>query len=208
MVDGKFKLSSLTMLTHFLTVIYQAFCEPKALYNSVVSEWPRSQNHFFYALAAVVLVSIVKSLSITADYHLNFWSLFWVLLSAVIGLCVWLLVSLTFACMAFSLRSKARLLTLLILTGYASLPWVLVLPLQMLFGHIPFVGGLFYIIGVTLLLGWIFTLFIMALQVTYQIKPFQAIVMSFTPALLFILMQAWCAEAVVGVFNFLTQNFS
>ena len=192
-------------MMHFLTVFYQALCEPKTLYQSVVSEWPKQQLHVLYAVAIVLIISMTKTLVLATNTKITGFTIAWILLSGIVGLLVWLLLCVTYACMAFSLRSKARLFTLMTLTAYAAVPWFLILPLQTVLTHIPYIGTLLYLLAIFCIVGWVFTLLVFALQETYQLKPSQAVMMCLTPVMLLLLLQAWAVDGIVGLFSLISS---
>lgn len=170
-----------------IETLYSGLFEPFALYEQLANQWPRQLIHLLYAAGVVFWVSAMSAFCIpTIDQFsgISFWFLLEVFVASFIGVLMWFLTALSFSALAYCFRSQGKLSTILILTGYAMLPWVLLGPLVLLKQALGVVGLILYLVGFIGLWVWSTILFLVAIQKTYALSFDRVLLISVLPLML------------------------
>ena len=192
---------------NFFESVYSAFFEPFEFYHSLSASWPKNSIHLLYA---TLIVSLISGLGVfllepTSVEMITGWSVLSVLMTSTFGLLIWLLTAVIFASLAYGFRSHGRLGVLLVLTGYAMLPWVLIAPLAMLRYSISLGGGFLgialFFAGFVALWIWTTILFLGAIQKTYSLSFDRVLLVSTVPLMITALSIVWVLGNISSLFT-------
>lgn len=187
----------------FLTVFYNSLFDPLALYSNIANNWPRQSIHLLYATGFVFTLSTLGKLLTGSMTHFDFSTILAAGIAGVFGLMIWLLTGLTFSTLAYCFRSQGRPFILLTLLGYASIPWVLLAPLFLVRENLGLLGGIVHLLGIFILWLWTSTLFLMALQKTYNLTVDRVLLMGLLPILMGTLGLLWLFGGLGSLFTLL-----
>jgi hypothetical protein len=185
----------------FLDIIYNVLVSPSQEFR-VISKGPVPKDTLFaYATLIVFLVSGVGALyspfvNSTDGLVLR------VMFSCISGLIFWIFTGSVFSMAAYVFGERGRPQTILILTAYATLPWIF-LPIIMLFKG--FLGAIGHSIAIFALLGlwlWSSVLFLIALKATYNLSLERIILVACLPILMTFLGLAWFGGFLLNTFKF------
>lgn len=187
----------------FLYIFYNILFHPSQEFR-VVSMGPVPKDVLLaYGSIIILVVSamgvVFSPLNDTADGLV-----FKMILSAVGGLLFWLLTGLIFSTTAYVFGDRGRPQTFLILSAFATAPWVL-LPILMLFKHV--LGGFGNFIAITGSLGlwlWSAVLFLMAIKYTYNMSLDRVLLITAIPGMMSFLWFSWVWGFFFNLFQFLS----
>jgi Yip1 domain len=186
-----------------LNIIYNILLSPAQEFRVVALGPVPKERLLGYSLLFVGIIS-AGGVIYSPVVHSTDGLMLKVLLSALTGLVFWLFTAGIYATTAYTFGIHGRPRTLLILTGYATLPWIF-LPVAVLFKG--FLGTFGQTISVFASLGiwlWAAILFLMALKHTYSLTIERVLLIAAIPLLMAFLGIAW----VGGFFFNLIQIFS
>lgn len=188
----------------FLNIAYNILVHPSQEFK-VVSVGPVPKDILLaYGAVIVFLVSGIGVLyspmiATTSGLFLKF------LLSATTGLILWLFTGTVFSTAAYIFGTRGRPQTLLILTAYATLPWVL-LPSVMLFkGTLGAFGQTISILGSLGIWLWTVILFLMALRYTYNLTLERVLLAAGLPIMMTFLGIGWISGFFFNLVKFLSS---
>jgi hypothetical protein len=169
----------------WFNAIEQTLLAPQAFFQSVVAFHRHADDwdtpYVRQGLGCVVLVSIVLALQpmVLGKIPLNAFDVFMCVLG---GLLVWAIHALLVGTVGYVFKGHARANSLLALFGFASLPWLFLLPLSILKTQLAAVGfGLLFPFGALALWGWSIYLFLKAISVSYALNTERVIVLCLLP---------------------------
>jgi hypothetical protein len=189
-------------LKQFLNIVYNILFHPTQEFRVVAIGPVPKDLLLVYSILFVLFISgmgIIYSPMVISTDGLAFK----ILISALTGLLFWLFSGAVFSITAFVFGRRGRPLTLLILTGYATLPW-LFLPVMMQFKAFGAIGNTIAIFGSLGLWLWSTILYLMAIKYTYELSLERILLAASLPILMAFLGLSW----VGGFFFNLAQFFS
>lgn len=184
----------------YLDTFYAVLFHPHhcfdALYDTLEhsAEKPSTDQSpwFLYAILSVILVSAMGPLLNYASQggDVSFVALA-VPIQAVSGVVLWLLTALLISLWAYAWTGSARIRAFLVMSAFATLPWMLMGPVVLLKNSL----GLFGVaVGALLSMGvwlWSVFLFALALMKTYALRADQVIIILAMPMLMSLMWLAW-----------------
>lgn len=186
-----------------LDILYNILFYPSHEFK-VVSMGPVPKDYFLgLGTIIVVLVSSIGVLYSPFVYSTE-GLFFTMILAAISGLVFWLFTVSVFSTAAYIFGGRGRPQTLLILTAFATLPWIF-LPVVMLFKSA--LGTFGHTISIFASLGlWIWTaiLFLMAIKYTYNLSLERLLLAASLPLLMAFLGITWAGGFFFNLFKFLS----
>lgn len=187
----------------FLSIVYNVLFHPTQEFR-VISMGPVPKDLLLaFATGIVLFVSgtgVVYSPMVQSTQGL----MFKLVMSSLSGLLFWLFSTAVFASAAYVFCRRGRPQTLLILTGYATLPWIF-LPVVMLFkGTFGAVGNTVAVFGSLGLWLWSAVLYLMAIKYTYDLTLDRILLAACLPLLMAFLGFSWVGGFFFNLAMFLS----
>lgn len=188
----------------FLNIVYNILVSPTQEFR-VVSLGPvPKEKLLIYAVGIVVIISALGAIYSSSGAFTLDGFIIRLMLSAFVGIIFWLFTGAVFSTAAYVFGVNGRPQTLLILTAYATLPWIF-LPVVIQFkGFLGSFGNTISIFGALALWLWTTILFLMAIKYTYSLSLERILLAACLPILMTFLGISWVGGFF---FNFL-QFFS
>lgn len=188
----------------FLDIFYNILFHPAQEFK-VVAIGPVPKDLLLaYSAIIVIVVSAIGVVYTPMASATTEGITFHMLLAGFSGIVFWVVSGSIFALTSYIFCQRGRPMTLLILTGYATLPW-LFLPVTMLFKDVlGSIGNTIAIMGALGLWLWTTVLYLMALKYTYSLSLERVFLAASLPLLMSFLGVSW----VGGFFFNLIQFFS
>lgn len=191
----------------FTTVFYNALFNPFTQYNTVVEEKNSVNQYFLFGLCFILFVSamtpILKFIESGGDNVQSL--LLQVPFQAILGALVWLTLGNMVSMMSYAMTGEGRVKNFLILSAFASLPWIFNAPLILLKEGLGITGSLIGTVGDLALTVWSLVLFSMAIAVNYRL-PIER-VMIILGLLCPFALSLWLAKWIVTLFSNLLFQF-
>ncbi len=175
-------------------LFYQALFHPCATFNAIAeSEVRGHQNRLlFYALISVVIVSAMAPVVALMNTGGNAEDLVLAIpLGTLVGVGVWGFMGLAISLFSFAFTGKSNVKPFLILSGLATLPWVLMAPVSLLKVGLGGVGMALSILGALLIWLWSVLLFALALMVTYRMTIERVLIVLAAPFVALLILLGW-----------------
>lgn len=172
-------------------------------------EKQQRQNAFLAAFLGVVLISVLLGASkfLWSASGITVFNWIQVVMTTAAGLLSWLLIAIIIAGLGFAFKGEFRLYKLLISTGFAPVPWLFLIPVQLLqWSIVDFMPGLAASMTIINLLLWVWTvtLFILGVKYSLDLTLGRVLILLGAPFILGIVAIAWIA-GFFGTLVTLTQ---
>lgn len=184
--------SSLATQAGFMDQFYNALFYPVSTFKTIGSLEKPGNGLLFQALMAVVLVSgiapIVQLINVGGQPGDL---VFAIPTGVIIGVAAWGFMGLVIALASYAFTGESRIKTFLTLSGFATLPWLLMGSTSLFkIGLGPF-GVALSVIGALLIWLWSVLLFALALMVTYRMTLERVMLVLAAPFVTMIILLAW-----------------
>lgn len=194
-------------MSTYLDRFYNTLFHPLQTFSRIASpETDGEKNH--YLLEGVLTVILISAMAPILHYALNGASdgsmtrlLFSIPLYTVIGILTWASIAFILGMMAYAYTGVLQLRTFLILSAYATLPWLFMCPLTLIKLSLGLSGELATIIIGLMIWLWSVLLFALALKKSYALSGDQVIIILLLPMILSFVSFAW----TIGFFMNLIQ---
>ncbi len=187
---------------HYLDVFYNVLFHPGRAFEALSDDDTRVTKNklLLQAAVTVMFISVVSPLvGLIYEGGDLFPLVIQVPLQALCGALIWLIVGGVIGLLAYAFTGKARLQTLLILTAFATLPWLFLGPAILLRISLGTLGEYVHA-GISLLLWlWTVVLFALAIMKTYRLSGEQVMIILIIPVVLSGIAVAWAAGFVFNI---------
>lgn len=190
--------SSEELSSSYLNLLYAVLFHPVQTFKILAADKEPSQRILLYALLSVVLVSAAMPIIHFAGVGAKAASLAIAIpASTVMGIFVWAFVALVIGMLSYAFSSQTRYRTLLVLSGLALLPWLLMAPVSLLKVGLGAIGAILCaVFGLTIWL-WTILLFAVAIVITYAMTAERVMIILAMPFVMTLIFFGW----IFGFFN-------
>lgn len=189
----------------FLELLYAALFQPKTLYEAIARDLeasPVSNRLLLFSILSVVVISalspVLQTINAGGEPHGLMWT---VPLFAFNGLLTWAFVGVVIGLSAYAFLGRARIVTLLVLSAMATLPWLLMAPISLLKVGIGSIGVVFSVIFGFIIWLWTVVLFALAIKVTYQMTVDRVLIVLILPFVMSAILLGWVIGFFVNIFQ-------
>jgi hypothetical protein len=174
----------------YLEAFYGTLFHPVDTFNTLIKA--NSSQLLLFAMLTVAGVSAVIPTVQQIYKGTDPGWLFWLIpIAAISGLAVWLLMGVILSMLGYSFTGTLKLKPLLVLTGFATLPWIFQAPLALLKAGLGTMGVLIALGSGLAMWAWSVLLFALALSVTFRLPLDRLLILLGMPFLLNMVGFAW-----------------
>lgn len=187
---------------HYLDVFYNVLFHPGRTFEALADDQAHVTKNKLLLQAAltVMFISVIAPLVSLIYEGGDLKPLFIeVPLQAISGAFIWLIIGAVIGLLAYAFTGLARLQTLLILTAFATLPWLFLGPATLLRIALGTFGEYVHA-GISLVLWlWTVLLFALAIMKTYRLSGEQVLIILIIPLVMSIIAFAWTAGFIMNI---------
>lgn len=184
-------------MNDFLENIYGILFTPDEALDKLKEQKPMSQ-----AIVIVIVVSLLDLL-LKFDTHSINANLIRIFPEIFIGLVSWLIFVLFIELVVSIFKHEGQYKTLLVLTGYALIPWLFLAPIEIL-KSATLIGNFFAIIFGLIVWVWVITLMFKAVSKTYDISLNRVMLILLIPFIATVINFSWLYgfwKTLYGIFS-------
>lgn len=186
-----------SLRANWFDLMYATLFYPVRTFRVIAAEEQPGNRLLFFALITVVLISSLAPIVQLANLGGRASSLAMTMpFSAVLGTLIWIFMALVISGMAMAFSGQSRIRTFLILSGLATLPWLLMGPVSLLKIGLGTVGLLLYWFLSIAVWLWSILLFIVALMNTYHMTAERVAIVMVMPFVMLLVLMGWLASLV------------
>jgi hypothetical protein len=190
----------------YLDRVYDTLFHPITAFQKMDSD-SNSNQLLFEGLLTIIGVSAIAPILHLITHGGDFGSLAYEIpIQAVMGIVMWLFIAFLFSMIAYAFTERSNFRKLLILSAYATLPWLFLAPLTLVKTALGVTGDVIHtLIGLVI---WIWTvlLFALALMKTYQLSADRVIIILLVPILMSLVATAWVSGFIVNIMRLLPES--
>jgi hypothetical protein len=184
----------------YLDLLYGTLFQPVRTFQRIEGQPDAETRYLFYALISVVLISTIAPVVHMANVGGDPGDLVMAMpFSAVLGVLVWGFMAMVVSFLSYAFTGQTRIRTVLILSGLATLPWLLMGPVSLLKIGLGMPG----LIAATVLgMGiWLWTsiLFAMALVITYHMTAERVMIILVMPFVMMLVFLGWVVGFITNI---------
>lgn len=173
-------------------LLYAVLFHPVATFKTLGNEANLSNRILLYALFSVILISAMMPVIQLASMGGSPVSLALTIpLSVVVGALIWVFIALIIALLSYAFANQTRFRTLLVLSGLATLPWLLMGPVSLFKYGLGPVGAVLCAIFGLLIWLWSVLLFALSIVNTYSMTAERVLVILVMPFVMTLVFCGW-----------------
>lgn len=189
---------------HYLNVFYNVLFHPIRTYRDIAAEEKAGNNLLLYGLLTIIYISATGPIVSAAGKGAILALLVAEIpLQVVAGVAMWVFMGVVIGVLSYTFTGQSRLKTFLTLSALASLPWIFMGPIALLYQNLGGLSGFLAVLAGLLVWIWSVFLFALAVTMTYRLTAEKTMVILAMPLLMTLIFLAWTTGFVVNILRLL-----